>query len=243
MLFPALLAPQDLPKPTIVLVHGAFADASGWGRVIPILQKRGYPVIAVQEPLTSLDDDVAATRRAIARASGPVVLVGHSYGGLVVSSAAIGQPNVKALVYVAAIAPEKGEAYPSAASRYPAAPLAAALVPDAAGYLSIRADAFRGAFAADLPESETRIMTVTQKPIFGGALAGTIDTEPAWKTIPSWYIVATRDRAINPDLERFYAKRLNARTTEVASSHVPFLSHPKEVAKVIESAAESIQTP
>ncbi len=237
MIFPMALPIQAPSKPTIVLVHGAFADASGWNAVIPILQKDGFPVIAVQEPLTALADDVAATRRAIARAGGPVVLVGHSYGGLVISAAAVDQPSVKSLVYVAAIAPEKGEAYPTVAARFAATPLSSALAPDAVGYLTVRADQFRNAFAGDLPESQTRVMAVTQKPIFGGALAGTVDVDPAWKALPSWYIVSTEDHAINPDQERFYAKRMNAQTTEIRASHVPFLSHPREVAKVIESAA------
>ena len=227
-------------KPTIVLVHGAFADATGWQEVIPLLQRRGYEVIAVQNPLTSLASDVETTRRVIdARTErGPVVVVGHSYGGAVMTSAAAGNPNVKALVYVAAFAPDAGEAIGPFLEKYPT-PLGTALVPDKAGFLYLDAGKYRDVFAADVPERETRVMAVTQKPIFGGILAEA-STVAAWRTIPSWYLVAERDKAINPELERFYARRMGARTTEIRSSHVPFLSHPQEVAKLIVDAAESV---
>lgn len=236
----SLLAPMALAvqsKPTVILCHGAFADASSWNSVIPILQRDGYPVIAVQEPLTSTAEDVAATKRAIARAKGPVVLVGHSYGGVVISAAGTGEASVKSLVFVAAIAPEMGEKFTEVAGRFPVTPLSSALVSDAQGFLTIDPLKFRDAFAGDVPTAQTRVMAVTQKPIAGAALGGAFDGEPAWKRLPSWYIVSGNDHAIAPEQERFYAKRINAKTTELRTSHVPFLSQPRAVARVIEEAA------
>jgi len=222
-------------KPTIVLVHGAFADGSSWAKVIPILQKDGYTVVAVQNPLTSLPADVETTKRAIAMQTGPVVLVGHSYGGAVITQAAAGSENVKALVYVAAFAPEVGEPIGALGERYPTQ-LGTGLKPDAAGFLYIDPARFHELFAADVPVAETRVAAAVQKPIIGSVF-GVAPDQAAWKTIPSWYIVAQDDKAINPDAERFYAKRMNAKVTEVKSSHVPFLSHPAVVAQVIEQAA------
>lgn len=229
--------PAQEAKPAIVLVHGAFADGSCWSKVIPLLQKDGYSVTAVQNPLTSLSDDVATTRRAIEAQKGTVVLVGHSYGGAVISGAAVDSPNVKALVYVAAFAPEVDEPAANLLEKYPA-PLGTALAPDSAGFLSIDRTKFRSVFCADVPETEASIMAATQKPLAGSTFTATLKSV-AWKTIPSWYLVSQEDRAINPDLERFYAKRIKARTSEVKSSHVPFLSHPKVVTDLIEKAAEA----
>src|SRR5467141_3987589 len=225
-------------KPVIVLVHGAFADGSCWRHVIPLLEEDGYGVIAVQNPLTSFVDDVATTKRVIDAQRGSVVAVGHSYGGAVITGAAAGNPNVKALVYVAAFGPDAGEAIGSLQGKYPATPLATALVPDAAGFLYIDTNKFRDAFAQDVPLRETRIMAVTQKPL-NGSILGASTAQAAWRTIPSWYLVATEDHALNPDLERFYAKRMGAHTTEVRSSHVMFISHANEVAKAIEAAAKT----
>ena len=222
-------------KPTIVLVHGAFADGSSWSKVIPMLQRDGYTVIAVQNPLTSLAADVETTKRVVDAQTGPVVLVGHSYGGAVITAAAAGSANVKALVYIAAFAPEVGEPIGAFGEKYPA-PLGAALKPDAAGFLYIDPAKFHELFAADLPVAETNVAAATQKPIIGSAFGATVE-QAAWKTIPSWYMVAQDDKAINPELERFYAKRMNAKVTEVKSSHVPFLSHPAVVARWIEQAA------
>jgi pimeloyl-ACP methyl ester carboxylesterase len=232
--FAGNLAAQSA-KPTIVLVHGAFADGSSWAKVIPILQKDGYTVIAVQNPLTSLAADVETTKRAIAMQTGPVVLVGHSYGGAVITQAAAGSENVKALVYVAAFAPEVGEPIGALGERYPTQ-LGTGLKPDAAGFLYIDPARFHELFAADVPVAETRVAAAVQKPIIGSVFGASVD-QAAWKTIPSWYVVAQDDKAINPDAERFYAKRMNAKVTEVKSSHVPFLSHPAVVAQVIEQAA------
>jgi len=223
------------PKPMIVLVHGAFADASSWNKVISILQADGYMVTAVQIPLSSLSDDVEATKRVLDAQTGPVVLVGHSWGGAVISVAADGNKHVKSLVYVAAFAPEAGEVVTAPAAKYPAPELNSALQPDEAGFVYIDRARFRHVFAHDLPEADTRIMAATQKPINGKSFGETVPNA-AWKTIPSWYIVSTEDRAINPDLERYYAKRIGATTTEIKASHVPFLSHPKAVAQIIEAA-------
>src|SRR5215471_2886430 len=236
----AVAAAQQTPKPAIVLVHGAFADASGWSRVIPILQRDGYSVTAVQIPLTSLADDVATAKRAVDSQKGPVVLVGHSYGGAVITGAAAGSANVKALVYLAAFAPEAGEPLGAPGKNFAEPPLNSALVPDSAGFLYIDRAKFHDAFCKDLPEAEARIMAATQKPLSGSVFEASVSAA-AWKTVPSWYVVSSQDRAINPELERFYAKRIGATTNEIAASHVAFLSHPREAAKVIEEAARAAQ--
>ena len=224
-------------KPAIVLVHGAFADASSWSRVIPILEKDGYYVTAVQIPLTSLPDDVAVTKRVIDAQKGAVVVVGHSYAGAVITDAAAGNANVKSLVYVNAFAPDAGEGPAEAGNKFPPPPLNSALVPDAAGFLYVDRAKVHDVFCKDLPASDARIIAATQKPLNKAVFDAKV-VNVAWKTIPSWYIVGKEDRAINPDLERFLAKRMNAKTTEIKSSHVPFLSHPKEVVKVIEEASK-----
>ena len=231
------VAAAPRPKPSIVLVHGAFADASSWAKVIPILERDGYEVIAVQIPLTSLLDDVATAKRVIDAQKRPVVVVGHSYGGVVITGAAAGNSNVKSLVYVAAFAPDADEPITATASKFAPAPANAAFVPDAAGFLYIDRTKFHDVFCNDLTTPEARILAVTQKPVNGSVFGASV-ASAAWKTIPSWYIVSTQDRAINPDLERFYAKRANAKTTELMSSHVAFLSRPREVVKVIEEAAQ-----
>ena len=234
----ASIAQGASPKPSIVLVHGAFADASSWSKVIPILQKDGYYVTAVQIPLTSLPDDVAVTKRVIDAQKGPVVVVGHSYAGMVITDAAAGNSNVKSLVYVDAFAPDAGEVAGNVGVNFPPAPLATALVPDAAGFLYVDRAKVHDVFAKDMPEADARIIAVTQKPVNSSVFAAKV-TNVAWKTTPSWFIIGTEDRAINPDLLRFYAKRMGAKTTEIkGASHVPFLSHPKEVVKVIEAASK-----
>jgi pimeloyl-ACP methyl ester carboxylesterase len=222
-------------KPTIILVHGAFADAAGWGRVIPILQHDGYQVVAVENPLQSLDGDVANTKRVVEDQTGPVVLVGHSYGGAVITGAAAGNPNVKALVYLAAIVPDAGEPVAAFLDKYPT-DLGHAQKIDKGGFVSIDPSKFRQVFAADLPAAEAAVAAATQKPIAAAAFGASVPVA-AWKTIPSWYVVSKQDHALSPDLERFYAKRINARTSELDASHVAFISHPKEIAAVIERAA------
>lgn len=232
---PGTAATTPSTKPTIVLVHGAFADGSSWSKVIPLLQGDGYDVIAVQNPLTSFADDVATTRRVIDAQKGPVVLVGHSYGGAVITTAAAGAANVKALVYIAAFAPDADEVIQALLDKYPS-PLGTALVPDAVGFLYVDRAKFKDVFAADVPDRETNVMAATQKPI-KGEIFGQKFGAPAWKQIPSWYLVASQDHAINPELERMFAKRMGATTREVNSSHVPFVSKPTVVVSLIEEAA------
>ena len=227
-------------KTSIVLVHGAFADGSSWNKLIPILEGQGFTVTAVQNPLKTLAEDVATTKRAIeSQKSENVILVGHSYGGAVITEAAADNPKVKALVYVAAFAPDAGEAVGGLIERFSPAPLGTAVVPDSAGFLFINRKNFHSVFASDLPEQEASVLAAAQKP-----LAASIFGEPikaaAWKSTPSWYVVSTQDSAINPDLERFMAKRMNAKTTEIKSSHVSYISNPSQIAKVIESAATSV---
>jgi pimeloyl-ACP methyl ester carboxylesterase len=224
-------------KPAIVLVHGAFADGTGWQHVIKILERDGYSVIAVQNALASFDGDVQTTKRVIDAQKGPVVAVGHSYGGAVITGAAAGNPNVKALVYIAAFAPEAGETIGAFNEKYPA-PLGTALQPDSAGFLYISRAQFHEVFAKDISATEASVMAATQKPIIGNAFGASVE-QAAWKNIPSWYLVTTEDRAIIAEHQRFYAKRIGATTTEIKSSHVPFISHPAAVAQVIKQAASA----
>jgi pimeloyl-ACP methyl ester carboxylesterase len=230
---PAAAAAPD--KPVVVLVHGAFADAAGWGPVISILQHDGYDVVAVENPLQSLDGDVANTKRVVDDQNRPVVLVGHSYGGAVITGAAAGDANVKSLVYVAAIVPDAGEPVAAFLEKYPT-DLAHAERVDKAGFVTVDPASFHQVFAADLTVGDAKIAAATQKPISASAFAGSVPVA-AWRSIPSWYVVSKQDHALSPDLERFYAKRIGARTTEIEGSHVAFISHSKEVATVIEQAA------
>ena len=220
---------------TVVLVHGAFADASSWNRVIPLLQAKGLNVIAVQNPLTSLADDVAATHRAIDMVSGKVVLVGHSWGGTVITQAGISD-KVKALVYVAALVPSEGEASAELGKPYPPAPGLQTVKTDAAGFLSLPAESVTTNFAQDLPAAETKIMAVTQGPISGKAFSDKV-TAVAWKKKPNYYIVAEQDRMIQPAEQQDFAKKIKADTTVLPTSHVPMLSRPNDVANVIIKAA------
>jgi pimeloyl-ACP methyl ester carboxylesterase len=225
-------------KPTIILVHGAFADGSSWKDVVPLLQRDGYKVIAVQNSLAMLAEDVATTKRVIDAETSQgrsVVAVGHSYGGAVISGAAAGNPSVRALVFIAAFAPDANEPVGAFNERYPS-DLAASLIPDAAGFLYIDIAKYHNVFAGDLSVQLTRVMAVAQKPVHGSVLGQSVPAA-AWRTIPSWYLVALDDRAISPELERFYAKRMNAKTSEIKSSHLPFISHPQRVASLIGEAA------
>lgn len=225
-----------MSKPSIILVHGAFADASGWQKVISILLKDGFSVTAVQNPLKSLEDDVATTKRVIEAQKGEVILVGHSYGGAVISEAAAGNNKVKALVYVAALAPDKGESLEGLIKKYSPTPLFTALIPDSAEFLFIDQAKYHEVFAQDLTKEEASVLAVSQKAIAGKVFGETLKAA-AWKSIPSWYVVSTQDRAINPDLERFMAKRMKAQITELTASHVSFISQPDKIAGIIETAA------
>jgi pimeloyl-ACP methyl ester carboxylesterase len=226
-------------KPSIVLVHGAFADATSWQHVIPLLERDGYTVTAVQNPLTSLPDDIATTKRVIDAQKGPIVVVGHSYGGNVITGAAADNPQVKALVYIAGYAPDAGETISELNAKYAAPLLITSVVADTAGFLYISREKFHEVFAKDVSVAEASVMVVTQKPINSASFDQSVN-HAAWKTIPSWYLVAQEDQAINPDLERFMANRIGAKTTEIKASHVPFISHPDEVVKLIETAATAV---
>jgi pimeloyl-ACP methyl ester carboxylesterase len=222
------------PVRNIVLVHGAFADGSGWRGVYDELTARGYAVSIVQNPLTSFADDVAATRRVLNRQDGPVILVGHSYGGSVITEVGI-DPKVAGLVYVAAFAPEVGQ---STLDQYAEIPPPPKFVPEEQpdGFAYLNAERFRAGFAGDTSEADAAFLRDAQVPIAMAALAAPV-TVAAWKTKPNWYIVATEDGAIAPELLRSTARRIGAETTEVPGSHVVFLTQPKAVADVIEAAA------
>jgi pimeloyl-ACP methyl ester carboxylesterase len=221
------------PTKNVVLVHGAFADGTGWMAVAKILEKDGFKVGVAQPPETSLEDDVAATNRTIDAMGGPVVLVGHSYGGIIITAAG-NNAHVKSLVYVAAFQPDTGESLGSLSAGKPPASSGPKPSPDGFLYLD-RAD-FHADFCADLPAPLADFMAISQVGLSVKA-AGAPATTPAWKTKPSFAIVATNDRAINPDLERSMYKRAGSTVTELASSHVAYISHPAEVAAVIERAA------
>jgi pimeloyl-ACP methyl ester carboxylesterase len=227
-------------KTNVALVHGAWADGSSWSRVIPLLQAKGLNVVAAQLPLTSIDADVAITKNLLAALSGPVVLVGHSYGGVVISRAANGMPNVKALVYIAAFALDEGESIEGLGKQGPAPAGAAAVCPpDANGFLWIDRDGFAKAFAADVDPVEARVMAAVQKPLSVNSFTGK-SGPPAWKHLPSWYMVATNDQMIPPEAEELMAKRMGATLRKAASSHAAMVSHPKEVADLIALAVQSI---
>jgi pimeloyl-ACP methyl ester carboxylesterase len=224
---------------TVVLVHGAFADGSSWAKVIPLLQAKGLNVIAIQNPLSSLAADVDAAKRAIEAQSGPVILVGHSYGGVVITQAGV-HPKVAALVYVAAFAPPKGESVNGLGKGQPAPPWSGSIKADSGGYLSLTPEGVGKFFAQDLPTKEIAILAATQGPTFSGAFDDKV-TETAYSAKPSWYVVAKQDRMIPPDVEMAMAKAANAKITTVESSHVAMLSKPKEVADVILAAAASVK--
>jgi pimeloyl-ACP methyl ester carboxylesterase len=219
----------------VVLVHGAFADGSGWKAVAAILEKDGYKVSIAQPPETSYADDQKCTKAAIDAMGGPVVLVGHSYGGSITSEAG-NNANVVALVYIAAFALDEGESCATIEQAVP--PATTAIKQDSKGNSWIDQEHFAADFAADLPSAESHFMAISQVPISADSFNHKV-TSPAWKTKPSWYMVATEDRSINPNQERMMAKRAKATTVEVKASHVAYMSHPTETAKLIEEAATS----
>lgn len=226
-------------KGNIALVHGAWADGSCWSKVILLLQAKGYSVTAAQIPLTSLADDIEVTRRLLANLPEPTVLVGHSYGGAVITGAAGLAQNVKALVYVTAFGLDEGESLESVAKQGPPPAGSAAVQPDASGFLWINREKFHEVFAGGATADEAAVMAAVQKPLSVVAFADK-QGAPAWKSTPSWYLVCTDDQMIPPPAQEFFAKRMNATVSSVASSHCPFVSHPEAVAEIIASAADSL---
>jgi pimeloyl-ACP methyl ester carboxylesterase len=228
-------AAQPVPKASnIVLVHGLFADGSCWSEVIARLQPKGLKVTSVQNPLTTLPEAVEAARRALAMQQGPTVLVGHSFSGMIVTEAGV-DPKVSAVVYVAARAPDAGEDYTALAAKYPTPPASAGIVWNG-DWGQLSEEAFLHDFAGDVPAAKARVLYAVQEPFNRQLLAGKT-TQAAWRSKPSFYAVSTEDRTINPDLERFMAKRMNAKTIEVKASHVSLISQPDTIANLILQAA------
>ncbi len=231
---PALAAMKAVAARNVVLVHGLFADGSCWTDVVVRLQARGFNVTSVQNPLTTLEASVAAAERVLSRQDGPTVFVGHSFGGTILTQAGL-HPNVSALVYVAARAPDANEDYAALAKGYPTPPAAAGIVFDGdEGRLTEAA--FLRDFAGDLPEAKAKLLYAVQQP-FQRALLTEKVTQAAWRSRPSFYAVSAEDRTINPDLERFMAKRIGAKTVELKASHVSMISQPDAIAKLIFEAA------
>jgi pimeloyl-ACP methyl ester carboxylesterase len=229
---------MELPMPVknIVLVHGAWADGSSWSKIIPLLEAKGLHAVAVHNPLSSIADDVASTGRMVDAQDGPVLLVGHSYGGAVITEAGM-NPKVAGLVYVAAFAPDEGETLGGLAQGYPGTPLFGEIQPLADGYILLTPKGVMEDFAQDLSPEERKLIVATQSATQGAILATPIK-QAAWHTKPSWFVIAANDRAISPEQETATAKRMKSKTLTLASSHLPMLSHPKEVADfVIEAAA------
>jgi pimeloyl-ACP methyl ester carboxylesterase len=223
---------------TVVLVRGGFVDGAGWEGVYNILKKDGYNVSIVQNPTTSLADDVAAARLAIARTQGAVVLVGHSYGGVVVTEAGT-DPKVAGLVYIAAFAPDEGESVESLIKNPPPGAPVPPILPPLDGYLFLDRAKFRASFAADVSEAKAAFLADSQVPWGVGALSGSV-SEPAWKTKPSWYLIATEDKMIPPPAQRQMATRAGSTVTEAAGSHAIYISKPEAVAALIAKAAKSV---
>src|SRR3954453_7898323 len=229
----AAVVPAPIAR-NVVLVHGLFADGSSWSEVIARLQAAGLNATAVQNPLTTLPDAVGSAQRVLERQDGPTVLVGHSFSGMIVTEAGT-HPNVSALVYVAARAPDAGEDYTALAKTYPTPPATAGIVFDGdEGRLS--EEAFLRDFAGDLPAEKAKVLYAVQEPFHKALLAGKT-THAAWRSKPSFYAVSTEDRTINSDLERFMAKRMGANTIEVKASHLALISHPEEITRLILEAA------
>ena len=232
--------------PTVVLVHGAFADSSSWHGVIEHLQAAGISTIAISNPLRGLEYDIVSVTNAVRTIPGPVILVGHSYGGVVNTSVGSRIDNAVGIVYVASLAPEEGETSNEVSANYPPMLLSASLAPASIvaspieqDYI-VAPDKYHAAFAGDLPEEVTRVHAVAQRPFVGSALGTPSGTPAAWKSLPSWFVVATGDEAIHPDQQRFYAERMGAVTVEIDGSHAVAESQPKKVAEVIVSAARSV---
>jgi len=224
----------------IVLVHGGFVDGSGWEGVYSILKKDGYNVSIVQNPTISLKDDVAATKRILAAQDGPAILVGHSYGGAVITEAG-NDPKVAGLVYITAFAPDKGESVSSLIANPPPGAPVPPILPPQDGYLFLERAKFPASFAADVDAEKAAFMADSQVPWGVEALSGKI-SQPAWKTKPSWYLIVTDDKMIPPDAQRFMSKRAGSTVVEVKGSHAIYVSQPEAVAALVEQAAKSMKT-
>jgi pimeloyl-ACP methyl ester carboxylesterase len=231
------LAKKDSQVRNIVLVHGAWADGSSWSGVIEKLQGDGYKVTAPQFPMSSLADDVARLRQVLALQDGPTIVAGHSYGGQIMTSLGTDAQNVVGLVYIAAFGIDQGESL-GALSQGPPTPALVHLSVDERGFMWLSEDDFVNHFAADVNPVKAKVMYAVQQPLAATAFKDVMGV-PAWKSLPSWYMVATKDQAIPPDAERMFAKRMRATVVEVSSSHVAMTSHPKETAELIEKAAEA----
>jgi len=229
-------SPQALHVHNIVLVHGAWADGSSWSKIIPLLEKKGYHVTAVHLPFTTLAEDVAAVKRTLALQDGPVLLVGHSYGGAVITEAG-NDPKVAGLLYVAAFAPDSGQSAGDLNNELPPPPGDKEFRPDAQGFLSITDKGIAEDFAPDLSMAEIKILAATQGQVSGPNELGAKVSKAAWRDKPSFYIVADNDRMIAPKLEEKLAQQMHAKTIHIPSSHVPMLSHPTQVAAFISEAA------
>jgi pimeloyl-ACP methyl ester carboxylesterase len=219
----------------IIFVHGAWANGSAWAKVLPLIEAAGLTGVAVHMPMANLDGDVAVVKRAIELVDGPVLLVGHSYGGVVISEAG-DDPKVAGLVYIAAFGPDVGESAGSLGAGGPKTPAPDEMRPDAYGFLKLTKTGIDEFFAQDLSPEERALILSSQGPVNGAALGGEV-TKPAWKTKPSWYVLAENDHTIHPELQAMMSKRMDAKTTRVAASHVPMLSLPQVVADIIINAA------
>jgi pimeloyl-ACP methyl ester carboxylesterase len=227
--------------PNIVLVHGAWADGSSWSAVIERLQADGYHVTAPQFPMTTLDDNVARLRQVLALQEGPTVVAGHSYGGQIMTALGTDAPNVAGLVYIAAFGIDEGESLGGLLSQGPVTPALVHLITDSQGFTWLSEDDFVNHFAADVDPAQARVMYAVQQPLAASSF-GDVMGVPAWKSQPTWYLVATNDEATPPDAERQFAARMGATTIEVPSSHVAMVSHPDEVAELIETAAMAVKS-
>jgi len=234
-----LLGREAAVMNNIVLVHGAFVDGSGWESIYKILRRDGYSVSIVQNPTISLEDDVAVTKRVLAAQNGPAILVGHSYGGAVITEAG-NDPKVAGLVYITAFAPDKGESVATLIKDPPPGAPVPPILPPQDGYLFLDSAKFPASFAADVDAEKAAFMADSQVPWGLEALGGAI-TEPAWKTKPSWYLIVTEDKMIPPDAQRAMSKRAGSTVAEVKGSHAIYVSQPKAVATLIEQAAESLK--
>jgi pimeloyl-ACP methyl ester carboxylesterase len=239
VIVPVLAQEETEMLPNIVLVHGAFADGSSWSAVIQQLQAKGYTVTAPQFPLTSLEADVARLRHVLKGQTGPTIVVGHSYGGQIMTALGMDAPNVVGLVYIAAFGLDEGETIAGLLPQYSPPPAVANLIVDDQGMASLPQDDFVNYFASDVDPAQANVMYAVQQPLSVTVFEGIMGI-PAWKSLPSWYLVSSNDEVISPDEERMFAERMGAATVEIASSHVAMISHPDAVTDLIVTAVESV---